>query len=185
MRKIRDPALLDRLQGLEPQSFKGKIWRMARAGRDPLIATSPKGRWDDGSFEVLYTAFSADAARAEVHFHLTRTQPVFPSALHIHLHEIEIELDKAFVFESIESLVPFGVDASHYGGLEYSRLQEEYSVTQRIGEAAHFLGADVLIVPSARWTEQNSVVISRHSRLRHVADHGPQDLKAWGRLNSR
>ena len=185
MRKIRDPELLDRLQALPVEAFKGKIWRMARAGRDPLIATSPKGRWDDGSFEVLYTALSPDAALAEVHFHLTRSQPVFPSTLQIHLHEIETEAAKAYVFQSVEGLAPFGVDASQYGGLEYSRLQEEYSVTQRIGEAAHFLGADALIVPSARWPEQNLVVISSAAGLWHIRDHGPQDLKAWARVNGR
>jgi (2Fe-2S) ferredoxin len=188
MRKIRDPALLDRLQGLTPQPFSSKIWRMARAGRNPLVATSPKGRWDDGSFEVLYTALSPDAARAEVHFHLTRGQPVFPSQLQIHLHEIEIEARKVFVFQSIAELVPFGVDATQFGGLEYSRLQAEYSVTQQIGEAANFLGCDALVVPNSRWPEQNLVVIPANlgsGKLKHFSDHGPQDLKAWGRLNGR
>jgi hypothetical protein len=183
MRKIRDPALLDRLQGMVPQKFDGKIWRMARAGRNPLAATSPKGRWDDGSFEVLYTACSPDAARAEMHFHLTRSQPVFPSALRIHLHEIAIEVENLYVFPSVDALVPFGVDAGHYGGMEYSRLQEEYSVSQCIGEAVSFLGGGGLIVPSARWPDQNLVVISGKAVLKHVLDHGVQDLKAWGRVN--
>ena len=188
MRKIRDPALLDCLQGLTLITFSGKIWRMARAGRDPLVATSPKGRWDDGSFEVIYTALSADAARAEVHFHLTRGQPVFPSQLKIHLHEIEVEARRVYAFQSVDELVPFGVEASQFGGLDYSRLKAEYSVTQQIGEAAHFLGCDALIVPSARWPDQNLVVIParpRTSELKHIEDHGPQDLKAWGRLNGR
>jgi hypothetical protein len=185
MRKIRDPELLDRLQGMPPQSFNGKIWRMARAWRNPLLATNPKGRWDDGSFEVLYTACSPDAARAEMHFHLTRSQPVFPSALQIHLHEIAIEVDKLFVFGSVDDLAPFGVDAAQYGGLAYSRLQEEYSVTQRIGEAANFLGGGGLIVPCARWPGQNLVVISGKAALKQVQDHGAQDLKTWGRVNGR
>jgi (2Fe-2S) ferredoxin len=188
MRKIRDPDLLDRLQGIAPQPVNSKIWRMARAGRNPLVATSPKGRWDDGSFEVLYTAVSPDAARAEMHFHLTRGQPVFPSRLQIHLHEIEIEALRAFVFQSIEELVPFGVNVTQFGGLEYSQLQAEYSVTQHIGEAAHFLGCDALVVPGARWPEQNLVVIPRNmesTKLQHLNDHGPQDLKAWARLNGR
>jgi hypothetical protein len=185
MRKIRDPELLDRLQGMPLQSFNGKIWRMARAGRNPLIATSPKGRWDDGSFEVLYTACSPDAARAEMHYHLTRSQPVFPSALQIHLHEIAIEVDEIYVFPSLATLVPFGVDAATYGGMAYARLQEEYSITQRIGEAACFLGSGGLMVPCARWADQNLVVISGKAELKHLLDHGPQDLKAWAQVNGR
>jgi RES domain-containing protein len=185
MRKIRDPDLLDHLQGVKPVAFAGTIWRMARAGRDPLLRTSPKGRWDDGSFEVLYTALSPDAARAEMHFHLTRGQPVFPSTLRIHLHEIECRLQQVYGFASVDDLAALGVSVSDYGALGYARLQEEYSVTQKIGEAAHFLGGDGLIVPSARWPEQNLVVISGHSDLRLVKDHGVQDLKTWGRVNNR
>jgi hypothetical protein len=185
MRKIRDPDLLDRLQGLKSEKFSGRIWRMVRAGRDPLIATSPKGRWDDGSFEVLYTALSADAARAELHFHLTRSQAVFPSTLQIHLHELECDVHEVYVFESVEVLVPFGVSASDYGRLSYAKLREEYSITQQIGEAAHFLGGEGLIVPCARWPEQNLVVISAQAKLRHIKDHGAQDLRTWGQVNDR
>jgi RES domain len=184
MRKIRNPELLDGLQELKPESFKGQIWRMARTGRDPLLATSPKGRWDDGSFEVLYTACSADAARAEMHFHLTRSQPVFPSSLQLHLHELECDLSQVYVFDSVEALGPFGVNVSDYGRLSYAKLQEEYTITQQIGEAVHFLGGEGLIVPSARWPEQNLVVITGHAKLRHIKDHGTQDLRTWGQLNN-
>jgi RES domain-containing protein len=186
MRKIRDPQLLDRLLGLPRQAFHGKLWRMARAGRDPLISTRPKGRWDDGSFEVLYTALSPDAAQAELHYHLTRGQPVFPSLLQIHLHELEIDARQVYVFDDLDTLAPFGVEASRYGTSEYLKLQAEYSLTQQIGEAAHFLGCDGLIVPSARWPDQNVVVLPANlglASLRHVKDYGPQDLKAWGRTN--
>jgi RES domain-containing protein len=156
---------------------------MTRAGRDPLVASNPKGRWDDGSFDVLYTALSPDAARAELHFHFTRSQPVFPSTLNIHLHEIAVEAQNVFRFESVDALVPFGVDTAQFGMLDYSRLQEEYSITQKIGEAAHFLGCDGLIVPGARWPEQNLIILSEDANLRHVKDHGQQDLRAWGRAH--
>ncbi len=185
MRKIRDPELLDRLQTLGTRLFCGTVWRMARAGRNPLVTSAPKGRWDDGSFEVLYTALSADAARAEMHFHFTRGQPVFPSALQIHLHELAVDAAQVCVLETLEKLGAFGVEADRFGGLDYARLQEEYSVTQQIGEAAHFLGFEGLRVPNARWPEQNLVIMSHSATLRHVHDHGPQDLKAWGRLHGR
>jgi RES domain-containing protein len=182
MRKIRNPELLDQLQANEPQPFSGQVWRMARAGRNPLTASSPKGRWDDGSFDVLYTAREPDTARAEVYYHLTRAQPVFPSGLKIHLHELNADLQKVFAFESVEALAALGVDPATYGTMDYARLQAEYSVTQQIGEAAHFLGADAIMVPSARWPGQNLVVLLATS-LVHQKDHGPQDLKSWALKN--
>lgn len=182
MRKIRNPELLDQLQSREPQPFSGQVWRIARAGRNPLIASSPKGRWDDGSFDVLYTALEPDTARAEVYYHLTRAQPVFPSALKIHLHELRADCHRVFVFESPGVLAAFGIDPTTYGTSDYARLQAEYSVTQQIGEAAHFLGADAIIVPSARWPGQNLVVLIA-ANLDHQKDHGPQDLKSWALKN--
>lgn len=182
MRKIRSPELLDQLQRISPQPFVGKAWRLTRAGRNPLLATNPKGRWDDGSFDVVYTALEADTARAEVHYHLTRAQPVFPSHLEIHLHELSATLDKVLIFETLQHLSPFGVDAANFGTSDYTKLQAEYSATQHIGEAAHFLGVEAIIVPSARWPGQNMVVFF-NGNLVHLEDHGRQDLKAWAREN--
>jgi RES domain len=118
MRKIRNPQLLDRLQNIAPHPFQGSVWRLARAGRNPLLATNPKGRWDDGSFDVLYTALEPDTARAEVHYHLTRMQPVFPSALQVHLYELKADLDKVLAFKTLDDLLPFGVDPALYGTIQ-------------------------------------------------------------------
>ena len=184
MRKIRNPELLDRLQGLAAQTFKETVWRMVRAGRNPLTASNPKGRWDDGSFDVLYTTLQPDTARAEVFFHLMRAQPVYPSELKIHLHELHADLQKVLAFETVEALTAFGVDAATFGTTDYAKLQAEYSVTQQIGEAAQFLGFDAIIVPSARWPGQNLVVLT-NANLTNQKDHGPQDLKSWAATSLR
>jgi RES domain-containing protein len=184
MRRMRDPDLLDRLQAMPMGNYETQVWRITREGRSPLLASSPKGRWDDGSFDVLYTALTADTARAELHFHLTRGQPVFPSGLKLHLHELLITARRTLVFESVEALTPFGVSPAEFGTLDHARLQVEYAVTQQIGEAAQFLGVDALIVPSARWPSSNLVILvgnlADHA-LRNVADHGHQDLRSWAR----
>lgn len=182
MRKIRSPELLDRLQAFQPQPFKNAAWRMARAGRNPLTASNPKGRWDDGSFDVLYATLEPDTARAEVYYHLTRAQPVFPSGLKMHLHELRADLQNVLVFGSLQTLAPFGIDPTTYGTSDYAKLQAEYSVTQQIGEAAHFLGADAIVVPSARFPGQNLVVFL-NEKLVHMQDHGPQDLRGWAAEN--
>jgi RES domain-containing protein len=181
-RTLRDPHLLDHVQAIGSQPLQTKVWRITRAGRNPLLASSPKGRWDDGSFDVLYTALAADTARAELYWHLTRGQPVFPSGLRLHLHELHLEAAKALVLDTPDALQAMGLDMSTYGNLGHARLQAEYSVSQQIGEAACFLGYDALVVPSARWPANNLVIITGNlaeSRLSSLEDHGHQDLRAW------
>ena len=187
-RRIRDPELLDAVAALPRLKIKTTVWRITRDGRDPLLPSSPKGRWDDGSFDVLYTACEPDAAKAEIHFHLLRGQPVFPSQLAFHLHEIAVSLEAAIALETIESLAPFGIETQNFGLVSYARRAQEYSPTQKIGEVAHFLECDGLIVPSARWPAQNAVLImgrTAEGHAVHIKDHGRVDIPAWGRANGR
>jgi hypothetical protein len=187
-RKARDVETLDRLSSMPRHALQLTVWRMARRGRNASQSSQPKGRWDDGSFEVLYTACDRDGACAELHYHLTRGQPVFPSQLQIHLHEFHVLLTSALVFEDVESLTPFGIEAQKYGSFEYARLKEEYAPTQKLGEACQFLGADGLLVPNARWGCQNAVLFMGNmlsDNLRQVTDHGMIDLRDWARTHNR
>ena len=61
--------LLDAMQALEPVEFEGPVWRIVRQGRDPLLASRSGGRWDDGTFDVLYTSESREGAIAEARFY--------------------------------------------------------------------------------------------------------------------
>ena len=72
----RDNALIDALEAIEPVVFSGTVWRLVRDGRNPLQCSASGGRWDDGSFDVLYTSMSRDGSLAEMRFHLMRGQPV-------------------------------------------------------------------------------------------------------------
>jgi RES domain len=184
MRKARDVTTLDLLAELSRQKHDRPIWRMARAGRNPLQPSAPKGRWDDGSFEVLYTAAERDGACAEMYYHLTRGQPVFPSQIMFRLYELSVSLSSVIAFENIESLATFGIAAANYGTMDYAGLKEEYAPTQKLAEAAAFLGADALLVPSARWPCQNVVLLMDNlhvNSLHLVKDHGAVDLRAWAR----
>src|SRR3979409_1220085 len=94
-RKVRDSAIIDFLEAIPKQPFEGSSWRVVRSDRDPLRGSSPKGRWDDGSFDVLYTSLKADGAVAEVNFHLARGQPLFPSQMEFRLFELDVRLLQA------------------------------------------------------------------------------------------
>ncbi len=181
-RKVRDSALVDFLATIPQRPFQGEAWRIVRNDRDPLRGSMPKGRWDDGTFEVLYTSLEADGAMAEMHFHVMRGQPVFPSQMQFRLYELDVSPARAVTFAGIASLGPAGIDAATYGGLGYSRRDEEYSASQLLGETAHFLDADALVVPNARWDCLNAVLFTERIPAGHVSvkrDHGIVDWAAW------
>lgn len=73
-----------------------------------------------------------------------------------------------------------GVDFKRYG-------ERNYEVTQRIGAAINFLGADGLIAPSARWRCYNLVIFAENHSLAEkleVRRSKQVDWQAWWRRNS-
>jgi hypothetical protein len=59
--------------------------------------------------------------------------------------------DRTLEFVSLESLAPLGVDVSRYESFDYT-------ATQALAAAAHFLEFDGLLVPSARHNSTNLVL---------------------------
>jgi hypothetical protein len=109
------------------------------------------GRWNPEDTDALYASLDANGAVAEIHFRWWSVEPVPPSRIQAKLHELTIEVTDVVRFDSIDELVPLGVDANEYGTLNYERTRE-------IGDAARFLGAKALVTPSARWPCQNLVI---------------------------
>jgi RES domain-containing protein len=151
-RKPRDPALLDALDAFERVPYAGETWRAVRSGRDPLQGSACGGRWDPTLFDVLYTSLAPDGAVAEVHFHLSR-QPVFPSKIRYGLHRIRVRTAKTLRLPDLDATVPLGVDPARYREILYEP-------TQRIGDAAYFLGFDSIIAPNARWSCNNLILFT-------------------------
>ena len=140
------------------------------------------GRWDDGTFNVLYTAEEADGAVAEMFFHLRRGQPVFPSKVRFALSELEISFHRLLDVSDPAMLVELGVDLAQFGQLSYGRHRGEYPRTQEIGEVARFLDFDGLRIPNARWACANIVVFCDALAPGGLAvrrDHGLVDWADW------
>ena len=93
----------------------------------------------------------ADGAIAEMYFHLSRGQSVFPSRMRHSLFELEVRAKRTLVLVDMNDLVSLDVDKTRYKEMLYDRTQE-------IGDAAAFLGFDGLIAPSARY-DCNTVVL--------------------------
>jgi RES domain-containing protein len=181
-RPVRDNELIDALETAPRVRFDDAVWRVVRADRDPLRGAAARGRWDDGTFDVLYTAAEADGACAEMHFHIARGQPVFPSRIAFKLYALRARLERALSLADLGALARLGVDERRFGALEYVRRGEEYGRSQEIAEVVRFLDFDGLIVPSARWPCSNVVLFTDRvppDALRVEADHGVVDWSAW------
>ena len=187
-RRSRDSALIDAIEALPPVQFEGTVWRVVRKGRSPADCARSGGRWDDGTFDVLYTSQQRDGAIAEMYFHLGRGQPVFPSKVEYGVHELDVKLDNALQLVDLGALQRLGLETSRYGQLSYDRASDEYPRSQDIAEVAHFLEFDGLIVPSARWDCMNVILFCDRvppGAIAIAADHGLVNWPGWIKANIR
>lgn len=177
VRRARDLDLLDALEALKRVRVDSTVWRAVRKGCDPLSGSATAGRWDPGTFDVLYTALERDGAIAEMHFHLSR-QPVFPSKVDFVVTEIAVRTMRTLKFADLNELKPLGVNVKDYARVLYRRTQE-------IGDAAAFLGFDGIIAPSARWDCHNLVIFSDQVRPDdlELIESSVIDFAAWRREN--
>ena len=181
----RPQALLDAIDAKKPAILKARLWRVVTEGRDPLQPGRAGGRWDDGSFDVLYTSSERDGALAENWFHIARGQPIPPSKPVKRIYQIEVELRRVLDLSGDGQLAALGVDMQSYGQLSYFKREREYPTTQQIGEVAFFYEYEALVVPNARWPTSNVVIMTEHASLTNIsADEGERvDLAAWRARN--
>lgn len=177
----RPKALLDAIEAETPTRLVGMVWRVVTDGLDPLRPGRAGGRWDDGTFDVLYTSSERDGALAEAWFHLSRGQPLVPSRISKRLHRIEVELGRALDLSAAGKLATLGVNMENYGRLSYVQRVQEYPAPQQIAEIAFFYDYEALIVPNARWPTSNVVILTENARPDQVEalDSEPVDLAAW------
>ncbi len=177
----RDQALLDALEAISISPFGGVVWRSVREGHSPLSCGRPGGRWDDGTFDVLYTSESHRGAIAERRFHLYQGQPIPPSKLRYEMFELRVTLDAVICFSDVDELARLGIPLAGYGELSYAEREREYPRSQDVGEACAFLGADGLRVPSARARSESNLVVFCEQpsvpRVELVCSHGLVDFR--------
>ncbi|MGL4488485.1 MAG: RES family NAD+ phosphorylase [Rhizobiaceae bacterium] len=167
--------MIDAIEAITPVEYAGTVWRIAREGRNPLQCSRSGGRWDDGTFDVLYTSEMRVGAINEMKFHLMRGQPVIPSLVQYKIYELEIGLSRSLKLLNMAALEALGMDVARFGQLSYQEKDAEYPRSQDIGEVAHFLDYDGLVVPSARFNCLNVVVFCDQvppESISMTADHG-------------
>lgn len=182
-RSPRPKALLDAIEAEPAGAFRGPLWRVVTDGYDPLRPSRAGGRWDDGSFDVLYTSTARDGALAESWFHAARGQPIIPSKVRKRLFRLHATLDRVLDLTADGKLAALGVNMATYGRLSYLRRSDEYPTLQQIGEIAFFHEYQAIMVPSARWPAANAVIMMERvgpEQVR-VVDDEAVDLEAWSR----
>ena len=184
-RAARDNRLLDAVEALPVEAFSRVVYRVVRDGRDSLQCGSFGGRWDDRTFNVLYTSTAADGAIGEIYYHLRRGQPVMPSRVSYRVFEIRVALAQCVRIASLDALGTLGLNPSIFGQLSYFEREQEYPRTQEIAEAAYFHGRDGLVVPSARSEHANLIVFCDQAgpgAAEVVSDKGLVSWDDWQRL---
>ena len=172
--------MLDALEADDQAPYSGTVWRSLQEGRDPLACWRSGGRWDDGTLDVLYTSETPKAAIAERRFHLYQGQPIPPSKVRYELYELAVSLEAVMRFPDLEALSSIGFDTAQYGQLSYLERDREYPRSQEVAEACAFLGADGLLVPSARVPASNNLIVFCEQETRIVKgvarNHGIVDF---------
>lgn len=173
-RASHDVTLLDALTELPETSFSGEFWRVVHGDRSPIDGSKGAGRWNRRETEVLYCALERDGALSEIHFHITKAQPVFPSRLRSRACRMQGRFEKVLDLADMALLVRLGVDRNRYSEMLYE-------TTQKIGEAVGFLGFEAMLVPNARHDSTNLVVFPDNCDLDEIQEQAREkvDWKTW------
>ena len=92
------------------------------------------------------------------------------------MFELSVSLQALVRFPDLDSLESIGFDVGSFGQLSYLEREREYPRSQEIAEACAFLGADGLLVPSAREKSSNNLIVFCGQEspvpMEVVANHG-------------
>lgn len=179
---IHDQGLVDQLSALEVERFDGEVFRVTRAGVEPLAFSYSGGRWappaqDGVDVPILYTSLERDGALAEVISYYVLLTPL-PRKLQLKASRIGVSTARTLRLARV-SLERLGVDMTRYE-------ERNYEPTQNIGAAISFLGLDGVIAPSARWPCENLMIYQVNHLLTErleVIEETEVDWQRWGRAN--
>jgi RES domain-containing protein len=150
---VHDPDLLDTLEALGTGPFVGEVWRHMFAGLDPVRPNTRGARWNPPGVAAIYSSLERATATAEGD-HVIASQPVRPRATR-QVHRIAVQLAAVIDLTDRAQLAAVGVDDTALG-------DPDHAPCRRVGGAAYWLGADGLLVPSARASGTNLVIFIDH-----------------------
>jgi RES domain-containing protein len=182
---VSQQALVAAIDELGTTSLTAEAVRHVSPGREPRSGAGARihgGRWNPpGSFPTLYLALDVQTVIAEFH-RLARRQALAVSAfLPRELHRFAVELEAVLDLRSEAARAAVGLS-------ERALRADDPTACREIGSAAHSIGIEAILAPSAAGSGSVLAVSldalrpdSRVEALRVEAvwDEPPQDPRRW------
>lgn len=158
-------------------SFDGLVYRHVAPGIDCRSGEGARqqgGRWNPpSSFPTIYTGLTPQSTAAEFH-RLAKRNHIEPAALLPRtLCIIRVELHAVLDLRAAEALKAVALDSGIV-------LGDDVRPCRRVGEAAHKLGLEGLLAPSATGTGE--VLVIYIVNLRADSNLEPSETETWETL---
>jgi RES domain-containing protein len=153
---IYDPAILDILQELQPEEWRGTVYRHMLSDYHPGRDNTRGARWNPPGIAARYSSLSRETALAEAEYLLSSQDPR-PRVART-LYSIRVRLLSVLDLTSDDLLGRLGIGESELKAADYAACQA-------VGGAAAWLEHDGLLVPSARHAGTNLVIYSTNTDL--------------------
>ncbi len=154
--------------------FQGQVYRHVSPGISPVSGAGARsfgGRWNPpDSFPVIYTALSEATARAEFERLAARQGRLVSDFLPRNLYTLDVELSAVLDLTGLGGLRRVGLSMRAVRG-------DDASACQAVGDAAHKLGFEGIIAPSA--TSSGPVLAIFELNLRAESIVKPGEYAVW------
>lgn len=174
---MADPHLIELLDQLPRGRFRGEAFRHQGPGYHPLSGEGARiqgGRWNPpNSFPVLYLALNPSIAAAEFYRRSAREGRPPEDLLPRRLYRYRIDLGAVLHFAGQVELTQVDLSPADVSSDDLSRCQA-------VGEAAHYLGFEGILAPSA--TSAGETLAVFFDRLRPGSTVEPLDFETWEML---
>lgn len=146
---VFDPALLDRLQAIDPSPFEGIAFRHMFGDYPPDRENTRGARWNPTDVSAIYLSIERETAIAEGD-HMIAVQPLRPRIRRT-VYTVRLTLGSVLDLRGPGQLEALGVGPQELAG-------DDHSACRQVGGGVAWLGHDGLLVPSARSSGSNLVI---------------------------
>lgn len=171
---MADPELVAKLDEVSPREFSGGTCRHTGPGIHPLSTTGAQtlgGRWNPpNSFPALYLALTDETAAAEFYRRAEGENLAPEDLLPRRLHQYRVRLSAVLDLTDIEIRNALGISTDDL-------TSNDRSLCNALGDAAHYVGFEGILAPSA--TGVGDVLVVFWDRLKAESDVEPFAFKDW------
>ena len=171
---MADSNLVSLLDETAPTEYSGEVCRHTGPGAHPLSTTGAQtqgGRWNPpNSFPTLYLALSDETAAAEFYRRAQGENRPAEDLLPRRLHRYRVRL--SVVLDLTDPDVK-----QHLGISDEDLLSDDRELCNALGEAAHYVGFEGILAPSA--TGVGEVLVVLFDRLKAESDVEPIGYLDW------